>query len=314
MSERQKVIIDCDPGVDDVFALTLAAKIEGLHVLAITAVAGNVELSYTSANALKTASFIGLKDVPVAKGASAPLDQPLHTAAEVHGVNGLLGLDLPQPERDFDPRPAWDLIYDLCHENPGQVTLIATGPFTNVAIAFLKHPDLNRLLKRIVVMGGAFLAGNTTPATEFNVYVDPEACEIMLHAGVPVFMCPLDVTHKAYITPDEAKMIGALSSPQAELLCELVLRSAGLSAYANYQGMPLHDPCAVMFAAYPELFTYEKCSIVCETEGLITRGMTVTDEFSDKQMGLDNGYLVYDVDRERFIDGIKKIISAYVRR
>lgn len=310
MSNRQKVIIDCDPGIDDIFALIIAKKIPQLQVMAITAVAGNVELKYTGPNALKTADFVGF-DVPVALGASQPLNQPLHTAAEVHGVNGMLGLDLPLPHSSYDTRPAWEVIYQIAKENPGEVTLIATGPFTNVATAYLLHPDLKDYLKRIVVMGGAFFAGNTTPATEFNVYVDPEACEIMLHSGTPVYMCPLDVTHKAYVSPDEAEQIGKMNNPQAQLIYNMSLRSGALSIYSENRGIPQHDPCAVMFAAYPEMFTYEQCSIVCETQGLITRGKTITDEFSDKQMGLNNAYLVYGIDRPAFVGKIMELIAQY---
>ncbi len=310
MTEKQKAIIDCDPGVDDIFALTIARQMPELDILAITAVAGNVELKYTGPNALKTAAFIGL-DVPVALGAAQPLNQPLHTAAEVHGVNGMLGLDLPDSGKSYDPRPAWELIYQLARQNPGQITLIATGPFTNVATACLLHPDIKDYLKRIVVMGGAFFAGNTTPATEFNVFVDPEACEIMLHSGIPVYMCPLDVTHKAYITPQEAEQIGRLNNPQAELIYKMSLRSNALSVYSENRGIPQHDPCAVMFAVHPEMFVYQQCSIVCETEGLICRGATVTDEFSDKQMGLNNGYLVYDIDRPAFVAKIMELLACY---
>ena len=307
---KMPVVIDCDPGTDDIFALMLAKQLENLDVRAITAVAGNVELSHTSDNALRVAAFLGW-DVPVAAGASKPLCGALHTAAEIHGSNGMLGLTLPEPDRGLDSRPAWDVIYEEA-VRAGKLTLIATGPFTNVAIAAQKYPDLGRYVERIVVMGGAFFAGNTTPATEFNVFVDPEATQAMLESGIPVYICPLDVTHKAYITPDEIARVAELGSEQAKFLADVTSRSmAAVGMYAAGRGVPLHDPCAVMFAADESLFTFDRCSAVCETRGRITRGMTVCDLWSDKKLGLNNAYVVHGVDRERFIGRIMELMARY---
>ena len=313
MAECRKipVVIDCDPGVDDILALILARRSLRLDVRAITAVAGNVERDRTLANALKVVSFLDW-NVPVARGADRPICCPLHTAKEVHGADGMLGVTLPDTDRQPVAEPAWDVIWNEAVRAEGELTLIAVGPLTNVALALARHPDLPRYLKRIVVMGGAFSGGNTTPATEFNIYVDPEAAEMVLHSGVPVVLCPLDVTHKAYITAEEGAAVSRAGVPETELFAKLAVRGIGHGGrYTGGKGAALHDPCAVLFAEDDSYFTYERCSVVVETAGLITRGMTVTDLWSDKQLELNNAYVVYDIDRERFIAHIGELMAQY---
>ncbi len=309
MNRALPVIIDCDPGVDDIFALYLARQDERLDVRAITTVAGNVPLAHTAENALRVAAYLDW-DVPVARGAAGPLCCRLVTAEEVHGVNGMQGLTLPETSRAFDPDPAWDVIYREA-KRAGKATLIATGPFTNVALCFAMHPDAGEYIERIVVMGGSFFAGNTTPAAEFNVFVDPEAAERMFACGVPVVVCPLDVTHKAYITAPEIDALAALGE-KTRFLADVNRRSqAAVQLYTGGRGVPLHDPCAVMYAADPTLFCGDECSVVVETQGSITRGKTVTDLYSDKKLGLANALLVHDVDRERFIGEIMRLLKKY---
>ena len=304
------VVIDCDPGTDDIFALMMARQIANLDVRAITAVAGNVTLENTRRNALRVAAFTDW-DVPVAAGAERPLACRLVTAEEVHGANGMHGLSLPETDRTLSSLPAWDVIYNEA-KKCGELTLIAVGPFTNVALAIKKYPDLKQYVSCIVVMGGAFFSGNTTPATEFNVAADPEAAQIVMLSGIPVYMCPLELTHKAYITAEEIEQVRALGSPQAEFLAEVTHRAFPfVSRYSEGLGVPLHDPCAVLFAADDSLFTYEQCSIVVETRGLITRGRTVTDLWSDRQMGLNNGYMVHDIDRTAFIARVMELMGKY---
>lgn len=311
ISKKIPVVIDCDPGVDDILALMLAFKSEKLDVKAVTTVAGNVELSRTFTNALKVTSFLGW-DVPVARGAEEPICCELVTAAEVHGADGMLGVTIPDGDKQPAEQPAWDVIWNEAVKAKGELVVIAVGPFTNIGIALMKYPDLPKYIKRFVVMGGSFVAGNTTPAAEFNVLVDPEAAERMLHCGVPVYMCPLDVTHKAYITSEEARSLMVEGNEKTEFFANLAARGfTHVSKYTGGKGVPLHDPCAVLLTEDESLFTFEKCSIVVETRGNITRGMTVTDLWSDKQLDLDNAYLVYDVDRNRFIERIKQLISRY---
>ncbi len=308
--DRIPVIIDCDPGADDVAALLLARQSEKLDVKAVTTVAGNVELSFTSSNALQLLSSIEW-DIPVAKGAEKPLLCRLQTAEEIHGKGGIHGLTLPKANRDFDPRPAWDLIYDIAKELQGALEIIAIGPLTNIATALMKYPDLPDMIKRIVIMGGAILAGNTTPAAEFNIFVDPEAGKRVFESGIPVYMCPLDVTHQSYITPEEIETVRGLGTKAAEFFAEITGRNADVvSFYSGGLGVPLHDPCAVLFAEDSSYFEFEDCFIGVETSGEYARGKTVTDCYSDKQFE-HNAFLVKTIDRDVFISRIYELMRRY---
>lgn len=304
------VIIDCDPGFDDIAALILAKNIEHFDVKAVTTVAGNVELRHTTENALRLLSFLGW-DIPVAKGASQPLVRKLETAEDVHGKSGMCGLELPETDKKPVPEPAWDIIYETAKANRGKLDIVAIGPLTNIAVALAKYPELAGWIRRIVIMGGAILAGNTTPAAEFNIYVDPEAAKRVFTSGIPFYLCPLDVTHEGYITGDELDEIGRLGSKEAEFFADLVRRGMHVGKlYTSGRGVPLHDPLALLFAADDGYFTFEECFIGVETRGSITRGKTVTDCYSDSQLE-SNGFLVQTVDRAAFMAHIKKLLFRY---
>ena len=304
------VIIDCDPGTDDIFALMLARNLECFEVKAITAVAGNVELKHTANNALCLSDFLAW-NIPVAVGAELPLYGQLNTAALVHGANGMQGYTLPIATSQFSDVPAWDLIYDIALKENGKLEIIALGPLTNIAIAILKHPQIKHLVSRIVVMGGGFMFGNTTSASEFNISVDPLAAQVVLEAEIPVYLCPLDVTYKAYITEDEIQHISSMNSKETDFLVKIteVYKSAGNNN--SIIGKPLHDPTAVLFAADNSYFKFKQCSVVIETESKISYGATITDLWSDKKMNLNNAYIVYDIDRNKFIDTIYTLLEKY---
>jgi len=304
------IVIDCDPGVDDIAALLLAKNIERFEVKAVTTVAGNVPLDDTTRNALQLLSFMGW-DIPVGRGAVSPLAQRLVTAEEVHGKGGMSGLTLPETDKQVDVRPAWDLIYDIAQEYPGQLDIIAVGPLTNLAIALAKYPQLVKWVRRIVIMGGGILIGNTTPAAEFNIYVDPEAAKRVFTSGIPFYLCPLDVTHEGFVTAEDIAEIGTLNSKEARFFSEIVGRGIEIGKiYTKGRGVPLHDPLALLFAADDSYYTYEECFIDVETQGGFTRGKTVTDCYSDKQLS-NNGFLVQKVDRKRFVTHIKDLLQIY---
>lgn len=310
MANKVPVIIDCDPGVDDIAALLLAKQVAHFDVKAITTVAGNVPLADTTRNALQLLSFMGW-DIPVGRGAEAPLATRLITAEEVHGKGGMSGLTLPATEKQVDERPAWDLIYDIAKENQGRLTIVAVGPLTNVAIALAKYPALTGWVERIVIMGGGILYGNTTPAAEFNILVDPEAAQRVFTSGVPFYLCPLDVTHEGYVTKEEIDEIGALPGKEAKFFAEIVGRGLEIGKrYTQGRGIALHDPLALLFAADDSYYAYEECFIGVETGGNFTRGKTVTDCYSDKQLE-NNGYLVQTVDRGRFVRHIMDLLQRY---
>lgn len=308
MSEKTiPVIIDCDPGCDDTAALLLAFRCPEFDIRGITTVSGNVSLEKTTCNALRVAEVIGT-DVPVCAGADRPMFREPVYAPHVHGEDGLLGIDLPAPKKNHSPEKAWDFLYREAAAQKGELEVIAVGPLTNLGIALSTHSDLAGLIKRVVIMGGAAQGGNVTPCAEFNIYVDPEAADIVLRSGIPLCVCGLDVTLRAYLTAEEIQGIKALGTPQSELFgavteqnCEKVFCP---------QGAPLHDPAAVLFAMDESLFTSQRCWMRVETAGTITRGKTVTDCYSDAQKEA-NVDLVLDVDRERFAARVREIMERY---
>jgi purine nucleosidase len=274
------IIIDCDPGHDDALAILLAlASPEELEVLAITAVAGNVPLALTEANARKVVELAGRRDVPVHAGCDRPLVRPLVTAEYVHGRTGLDGADLPAPTIPLADGHAVDALIEwLRARRAGTVTLCPTGPLTNVALALLKAPDIAPRIGQIVLMGGAIGEGNVTPAAEFNIYVDPHAAKVVFEAGVPLVMHGLDVTHQALVTPARLAAIRALGTPVSAAVTGL------LEFYGIYDqtrrgrpGAPLHDPCTIAWLLRPELFSGRACHVAIETEGQHTLGRTVVD-------------------------------------
>ena len=277
---RREIIIDCDPGHDDALAILLAlASAEEVEVLAITAVAGNVPLALTAANARAVVELAGRRDLPVHAGCARPLVRELVTAEYIHGRSGLDGADLPAPTLPLAAAHALDALIELVRARPpGSVTLCTLGPLTNVGMALLKAPDLAPRLKEIVLMGGAVGEGNITPAAEFNIYVDPHAAKLVFEAGVPLTMFGLDVTHQALVTPARLAAIRALGTPVSAAVTGL------LEFYNIYDqtrrgrpGAPLHDPCTVAWLLRPELFSGRACHVAIETRGEHTLGRTVVD-------------------------------------
>jgi purine nucleosidase len=274
------ILIDCDPGQDDALALLLAlASPDELQVLAVSAVAGNVPLPLTERNARQIVELSGRRDVPVHAGSPRPLVRRLITAEHVHGETGLDGADLPPPARPLAPGHAVDAIVDILRERPsGSVTLCPTGPLTNIALALIKAPDIAPRIREIVLMGGAIGLGNTTPAAEFNIFVDPHAARVVFEAGVPLVMCGLDVTHQALVTGERLEAISSLGTPVSRAVVGL------LEFYNRYDqtregraGAPLHDPCVIAYLLQPGLFTGRRCHVAIETTGEHTLGRTVVD-------------------------------------
>ncbi len=308
MSEKKiPVIIDCDPGCDDTAALLLAFRCPEFDIRAITTVSGNVALEKTTYNALRVADVIGT-DVRVCPGADRPMFREPVYAPHVHGEDGLLGIDLPAPKKKASFYKAWDYIYEEAVAQKGELQIIAVGPLTNLGIALSVYSDLAGMIKRIVIMGGAAQGGNVTPCAEFNIYVDPEAADIVMRSGIPLCVCGLDVTLKAYLTAGEIAGIRALGTPQAELFAAVTQQNC--EKVFCPQGAPLHDPAAVLFAADSSLFTAQRCWMRVETAGTITRGKTVTDCWSDAQKE-PNVDLVLDVDREKFAARVRELMERY---
>ena len=277
----RKIIIDTDPGQDDALALLLAlASPEELDVLGIVAVAGNVPLSLTARNIRVVCELAGRRDVPCLAGASAPLSRPLVTAEHVHGKSGLDGVDLPEPTLPLDPRHGVDFIIDTLRDEPaGSVTLCPLGPLTNIATAFRRAPDIVARVQEIVLMGGAYFeVGNITPAAEFNIYVDPEAAEIVVKSGARITMIPLDLTHKALTTRPRIAAFRALRTPVGDAVAGWLdfFERFDVQKYGA-EGGPLHDPTVIAFLLEPHLFSGRFINVEIETASPLTLGMTVAD-------------------------------------
>ncbi len=276
----KKIIIDCDPGIDDALALVLAHGHPDLALRGITTVAGNVGLDQTTDNALRVRDFLGLRDVPVVAGCPGPLVRPPIHARHVHGTTGLGGARLPAAASGPADGHAADFLAGAVAAEPGQVTLVATGPLTNIALAVRRYPGLVSQVRDFVIMGGSAGRGNVTPAAEFNIAADPEAAAVVFGAGWTVTMVGLDVTLRARATAairDRMRGLGRLAD-------DLLL--PGLSGYRNASGGPgepdaegpaVHDVCAVALVAAPGLITLRPARVEVETAGRWTAGMTVTD-------------------------------------
>lgn len=272
----RRVIIDTDPGVDDAFALLYAMRSPELKIEAITPVAGNVPLELTLPNALRMVEIAGRTDIPVARGASAPLMRKLITATYAHGENGLAGVDFPAPSTQPVEQSAAEIIFRIASSHPGEVSIIAIGPLTNVATALDAYPSLARMIREIVLMGGSLSRGNVTPAAEFNAYVDPEAASIVFSAGIPLTMVGLDVTRKAVLTEAHIRTLEAGSGD--------VSRAAGrigraILEHARQTGRPsgpvMNDPLAVAAFLDKSVVQLEPYYVAVETTGQFTAGETV---------------------------------------
>jgi purine nucleosidase len=296
------IIIDTDPGHDDALALLLAARAPELRLLAVTSVAGNQTLDKTTLNARRVLTVGDIRDVPIAAGMHRPLVRPLRTAPHAHGESGLDGYDFGPPQVEVVPEHAVDLIIRTVTESLEPVTLVPIGPLTNIAMAFLRAPTITKNIKRIVLMGGAAHLGNVTPAAEFNIYVDPEAAQVVFEAGVPITMVGLDATHKARIRPAEHERIRALGTPVGQMLASLLDWYGAASRRRNpAEGPPIHDALAVAAVIRPDLLETQHVNVVIETVGTFTEGRTVCDIMGNTGRAR-NADVALGVNRDAFME------------
>src|SRR5437870_7746209 len=271
-----RVVIDTDPGVDDALALLLAMRSPELKIEAITPVAGNVPLELSLPNALRMVEIAGRTDIPVAVGASAPLLRRLVTAAYAHGENGLGGAVFPEPKIKPVAEPAAVFIRQIVRNYPGEVTLIPVGPLTNIATALTADPELARMVRGIVMMGGSLSGGNITPAAEFNVYVDPEAARIDFQSGIPIKMVGLDVTRKTSLTEDHLRTLEAGQNPVSQAAAKIARNAINHNREQGFLvGPNMHDSLAVAGFLDPSLLKFQDYYVDVETTGELTAGETL---------------------------------------
>ncbi|MFF5986135.1 nucleoside hydrolase [Prauserella flavalba] len=272
------IILDCDPGHDDAIAILLAAGDPAAELLAITTVGGNQTLEKTTLNALRVCTIAGITDVPVAAGCPRPLTRPLRIADDVHGESGLDGPTFGDPSVRVSGEHAVELMHRILTTHPEPVTLVPTGPLTNIALLLTRYPEDAERIREVVLMGGSTERGNVTPYAEANVYVDPEAAAIVFAAEVPVTMCGLNVTHQALVTPEVVARFEGLGSALGRTCVELMtFFGSTYRRLFGFEAPPLHDPVAVARVLDPALVRCVDAHVAVELHGELTRGATVVD-------------------------------------
>jgi purine nucleosidase len=301
----KKLLLDCDPGLDDALALVLAHGDPHLDLVAVTTVGGNVALENTTRNALELREYLGFTGVPVAAGAAGPLVREAKNAAEVHGAGGLGDVTLPEATLPLDGAHAVDLIINTLQASPGEIHLVAVGPMTNIALALRQEPRIAQWAASFVIMGGSYTRGNTTPAAEFNIYADPEAAAEVFAADWNTVMVGLDLTLQAMVTDTIKQRMLELGPLGRELVVPLATFWNDPQD-PNWGGQAVHDVCAVAYIARPDLFRTVPARVEVETEGTWTAGMTVTDFRSS----IPNASVAVEIDVDGFWD---YVLESYAK-
>lgn len=274
-----KIILDCDPGHDDAMAILLAVGNPNIDLIGVTTVGGNQSLDKVTYNARAVLEKAQATEIPVHQGCGHPLVRPLEVAADVHGETGLDGVELPEPTRPLDQGHAVNWIIETIMNNePGTITLVPTGPLTNIAMAARLEPRIVERVKEVVLMGGGYHVGNWSAVAEFNIKVDPEAAHVVFNESWPVTMVGLDLTHQALCTPEVQSRIDALGTDVSSFASGLM--DFFREAYRNNQDFvdpPVHDPCTVAYLIDRSVMTTRRCPVDVELHGDLTLGMTVAD-------------------------------------
>jgi inosine-uridine nucleoside N-ribohydrolase len=295
------VILDCDPGHDDAIALLLALGSPEVQLLGVTTVSGNQTLENTTANAIRVLEHLGRGDIPVAAGADRPLVRERRVAANVHGETGLDGPDLPPPGREPVAGHAIDWIANTLSAGSAPVTLVPTGPLTNIALLLSRYPDLTEKIERIVLMGGAIGVGNTTPAAEFNIWADPEAARRVFSSGPDITMVGLDVTHKALMRQPHVDRLAA-GGVAGKLVADLYAFYARHHRLRyEWDGAPVHDAVAMAHVIDATLLDTKHCGVKVDTGSELSRGRTYVDLWGVAGW-TPNCRVAVDIDAERFLE------------
>ncbi|WP_448515941.1 nucleoside hydrolase [Pseudothermotoga sp.] len=294
-----RIVLDCDPGHDDAFAILLAAASKEIELLGVTTVVGNSYLENTTINARKVLDLFDL-DVLVFPGCAKPLLRDIVVAPQIHGQSGLDGAAVPPPKRSIEKIHAVDFIAQMAQKYDDLV-LVPTGPLTNIALFILKYPELVKRISTIVLMGGGIAFGNVTPVAEFNIFADPEAAKIVFRSGIPIVMAPLDLTHQVVATEREAEKLRSMGEKFQIMADLLMFFKSTYKRVFNIDGAILHDPCTVMYLLHPEIFESQDYFVDVETKGELTYGQTVVDVWRTTA-NKPNAKVLLKVNREKFFD------------
>lgn len=272
-----RLILDTDPGIDDALALFLALASPEVQLEAITTVSGNVSIEHTTRNALALLELAGRPEIPVARGCAGPLLSTPVEAADVHGANGLGGVILPEPQKRPVEQHAVDILIEKIMAEPGEITLVAVGPLTNLAVALRREPGLAQAVREVVIMGGALrVPGNVTPNAEFNIFVDPHAAHVVLHAGWPIRLVTLDTTTRTLLKRELVEQLAANGSPVTVLMKRMIDYYCDIFGEARQlNAIQMHDPLCLAAALRPDFITWEEAYVDVELGGKLTLGETV---------------------------------------
>lgn len=305
MKSKRKIIIDCDPGIDDALAIFMALASDELEVLGITTVAGNVNVARVTSNALSLVSLCA-KRIPVCRGAAKPLIHTRKEGTRVHGANGVGDVRLPDSDLGEDPRLAIDFIREMLEANRNNLDIIAIGPLTNIAGFLLAFPDLARSIRSIVLMGGAVGFGNVSPAAEFNIFADPHAASVVFRSGVPIVMFPLDVTNRASIEKTQMAELRDIGGEISNLCHRMLARYAD---FYRDRGIALHDPFTMACVIDENLATYREYHVDVEISGGLTRGKIIADA-NGITGHKANAKVAVDLNRKGFLSLMLRLISS----
>lgn len=300
--KKTNVLIDCDPGHDDVMAILLAlANRDRLNILGVSTVAGNQTLDKVTLNVRKLYTYLGIK-TPIAVGSDRPIIRELKTGDFVHGESGLDGFDFPNPTVEVDSTNALLFMRDALLNCDEKSVLIATGPLTNIGLLLRAFPEVKEKIDYISLMGGSIYKGNVTPFAEYNIYADPEAAHIVFNSGIPIVMSGLDVTHKAYITNEDIMELERLNGKVTGMCAKLLKFFTKFHTSEGYKNFPLHDVCAVMYVLNKDIFTGQNLLVQIDTSDTLHRGRTAADLREWITHDTTNTLALLDVDRDKFIE------------
>ncbi|WP_448522488.1 nucleoside hydrolase [Pseudothermotoga sp.] len=306
-----RIVLDCDPGHDDAFAILLAAASKEIELLGVTTVVGNSYLENTTVNARKILDLFDL-DVPVFAGCAKPLLRGIVVAPQIHGQSGLDGAAVPPPKRGIEKIHAVDFIAQMAQKYDDLI-LVPTGPLTNIALFILRYPELVKRISTIVLMGGGIAFGNVTPVAEFNIFADAEAAKIVFKSGIPIVMAPLDLTHQVVATEREAEKLRSMGERFQIMADLLMFFKSTYKRVFSIDGAILHDPCTVMYLLHPEIFQSQDYFVDVETKGELTYGQTVVDVWRTTA-NEPNAKVLLKVNREKFFDVLFEKFGSLSRR
>ncbi len=304
--EKQKIILDCDPGHDDAVAIMLAAKSPKIELLGVTVTAGNQTLEKTQRNACRVLQWIDREDIPVYAGCDRPMVREKMVAADIHGESGLDGPVFPPQHKEVEPEHAVNYLIRTLMASDGEITMVTTGPMTNLAMALRMEPRIAEKIRRIVLMGGSYTNGNVTPAAEFNIIADAEAAHVCFTAGRPMTMCGLDVTRKVLCYPEIVARMAKLDTPASRLFVDLMGHFCRTQkAVFGWEGGPLHDPVTIAYLIDPTLLTLRPMNVRIDLRSTDSYGRTNCDAY-DYLHQTATADVDTDIDAERFKHNMEK--------